>query len=152
MTVLIVDDEQAMRELVSRWLVAEGHDIVQAADADSAIRILESQPIAVVLCDRAMPGHDGDWLVAQIRERFRTVAVILATADDSVPTRISLRDGVVGYLVKPFIKELLTAAVRDATAWHQVAAKAGGRRGSADDPIDAWLRGRAGRRVPERGE
>ena len=152
MTVLIVDDEQAMRELVSRWLVPGGYSVLQAADAESALRLLESHPVTVALCDRSMPGRDGDWLVGQIRERFPAVAIILATADDAVPARISLRDGVIGYLVKPFVKDLLESAVRDGVAWHQAAAKAGTRRAPAGDPIDSWLRGRAGRRVPEPGD
>lgn len=149
MNVLIVDDEQPMRELVSRWLAPEGLTLLQAADADSAITMLESHPVAVVLCDRSMPGRGGDWLVGQMRERFPAVAIILATADDAVPTRISLRDGVIGYLVKPFVKELLASAVRDAVAWHQVAAKTGAGRAAAIDPVESWLRGRAGRRSPE---
>jgi DNA-binding NtrC family response regulator len=152
MTVLIVDDEQAMRELVSRWLASDGFNILQAADADSAVRLLENHPVAVALCDRAMPGRDGDWLVGQIRARFPAVAIILATADDSVPTRISLRDGVIGYLVKPFVQELLHRAVHDGVAWHQAAAKAGARREAAADAIDSWLRGRAGRPEPQPGD
>src|SRR5574341_2686580 len=63
--------------------------------------------IGVVLCDRVLPGHDGGWLIDQLREQHPNVAIVLATADDSLPTRISLRDGVIGYLVKPFKQELV---------------------------------------------
>lgn len=147
MNLLIVDDEQPVRELVSRWLAPDGHTMLQAADADSAVAILEQQPVAVLLCDRAMPGRDGDWLVAQVRERFPSVAVILATADDAVPPRISLQDGVIGYLVKPFKVEQVRAAVSDAIAWHQVASKSPRRQLDAD-AMDSWLR-RAGRPGPK---
>jgi DNA-binding NtrC family response regulator len=149
MIVLIVDDEQQMRELVSRWLTPDGHTILQAADADSAIVLLEQQPVAVVLCDRTMPGHDGDWLVDRMREKFPDVAIILATADDAVPARISLRDGVLGYLVKPFRMDQVRDAVRDAVAWHQAAAGRPHRAARAGDAVDTWLRGRAGRPDPK---
>lgn len=124
MNVLIVDDQRPVRVLLSRWLAGLGHTILDAPDADTALAMIEQHSIAVVLCDRAMPGHDGDWLVGQLRERFPAIAIILATGDGSVPARISLRDGVVGYLVKPFKRELVLDAVNDAIAWHQAAAAA----------------------------
>lgn len=143
--VLIVDDEQPIRELLSRWLEREGLVVAQASDADVAMAMLESVPARVMLCDRMMPGHDGLWLVEQVRSRFPALGIVLATADDALPARVSLQPGVVGYLVKPFKAPLVVAAVRDALAWHQVAAKAGATRVADTNPIDAWLRGRAGR-------
>lgn len=149
--VLIVDDEQPMRELLSRWLAAEGYALCEAANADAALTVLAERQVGVVLCDRAMPGHDGVWLIDQMRKRYPNVAVILATADDAVPPRISLQEGVVGYLVKPFRQQLVLNAVSDAMAWHQVAAKRPAKQGPpGDDPIDTWLRGRAGRPDPKR--
>jgi len=149
MNVLIVDDQEPMRELLSRWLTPLGYEIFQAPSADAAVLILENHPMAVVLCDRSMPGHDGDWLVGQVRERFPAVGVILATADDSVPPRISLQNGVLGYLVKPFNRTLVVNAVADAVAWHAVAARSGTVRVTAANPVDAWLHGRAGRTSEE---
>jgi len=143
--VLIVDDEQPMRELLSRWLAPEGYALCEAADADRALAVMSERQVGVVLCDRAMPGRDGIWLVEQIREHHPSVAIILATADDSLPPRVSLRDGVIGYLVKPFKQPLVLDAVRDAMAWHRVAVTRPRREPSQDDPIDPWLRGRAGR-------
>src|SRR5687768_14843580 len=99
--VLIVDDERPIRKLLARWLSPEGYVVHEAADAQAAIETLATSAISVALCDRSMPGHDGDWLVAQIRERFPSVAIVLATGDASVPPRVSLQPGVVGYLVKP---------------------------------------------------
>lgn len=142
--VLIVDDEQPVRDMLSRWLAPEGYTLCEAADAESALAVLDSRQVGVVLCDRSLPGRDGLWLVSQIRERHPDVAIILATADDAVPPRVSLQSGVVGYLVKPFRAPLLLDAVRDAMTWHKVAAQAPSRRSGAD-PVDGWLRGRAGR-------
>lgn len=146
--ILIVDDEQPLRELLARWLSGEGYVLREAADAESALDVLAEHSIGVALCDRALPGRDGTWLVEQIRGRYPAVAIILATADDAIPTRVSLQSGVVGYLVKPFKRELVLDAVQDATAWHRVAARTP-RRPSGEDPVDTWLRGRAGRPDPK---
>jgi DNA-binding NtrC family response regulator len=116
-----VDDEPLIRDMLSRLLRREKYVVYEAADADKAIKILESTPIAVLLCDRKMPGRDGDWLVEQTRNRFPSTAIILATGDAAVPPRVSLQPGVVGYIVKPFTAESVRDIVRDAMAWHKVA-------------------------------
>lgn len=132
--VLIVDDEQAMRELLSRWLAPEGYTLSEAPNAEAALAVMSERQVGVALCDRAMPGKDGVWLVEQIREHHPQVAIILATADDSLPRRISLQDGVMGYLVKPFKQQLVLDAVRDAMTWHRVAIKRPRRQPGQEDP------------------
>lgn len=122
--VLVVDDEQAIRRLLARWLRAEGHIVHEAADGQAAVEVLTTCSISAVLCDRAMPRRDGDWLVAHIRERFPWIAIVLATGDVSIPPRITLQPGVVGYLVKPFSASCVLDAVENAMAWHRVAARA----------------------------
>lgn len=146
--ILIVDDEQPLRDLLARWLGAEGYALHEAADAESALAVLAAQSIGVALCDRALPGRDGTWLVEQIRERHPAVAIILATADDAIPPRISLQRGVLGYLVKPFKRELVLTAVHDALAWHRVAARTA-QPPAGEDSVDTWLKGRAGRPAPK---
>lgn len=143
--VLIVDDEQPMRELLARWLAPEGYRLCEAASADAALAVLSERQVGVALCDRAMPGRDGIWLVEQLRAHHPQVAIILATADDALPPRVSLRDGVLGYLVKPFKQQLVLDAVKDAMVWHRVAVKQPRRQAAGEDPVDVWLRGRAGR-------
>ena len=128
-----------------RFLNAHGAPTVAFAEADSAdaaLRVLSQQSIDVVLCDRSMPDKDGDWLIAHMRQAYPAVGVVLATADDMVPPRISLQDGVVAYVVKPFRDEVVLDAVRTALAWRTVASKA---ERSNRQEIDQWLRGRAGR-------
>lgn len=149
--VLIVDDEAAIRQVLSRWLASPGQTVLEAPDAESALSVMASQAVGVVLCDQSMPGRDGLWLIGQIKDRFPNVAIILATANDAIPTRVSLQSGILGYLVKPFKRELVIGAVHDAMAWHLVAVR---RRSPAagEDPVDSWLNGRAGRpSSPEKG-
>jgi DNA-binding NtrC family response regulator len=119
--VLIVDDESSVRELLLRWLAPFDYSLHEAVDAESAISVLETIPVSVVLCDLSMPGRGGEWLVSEIRERFPTVAIVLATGDDAVPPRVSIQRGVVGYLVKPFNRSDTVSCVGDAVAWHRAA-------------------------------
>ncbi len=112
-----------MRDVLARWLEAEGFTIHQAGDAEAALEVVGRAPIAVMTIDKTMPGHDGLWLIEQIQQRHPTVAMLLATGDDSVPERVMLSRGVQGYLVKPLKRELLVSAVHDALVWHKVAAK-----------------------------
>ena len=125
-TVLIVDDDPSLREMLRRLLEKHQHTVLAAPDAETALQILSGQSVSVALIDRRLPGRDGLWLLDQMSEQFPSVAIILATADDSVPLRYSLQPSVVGYLVKPFTPELLVNSISDAAAWNRVASKRGG--------------------------
>jgi DNA-binding NtrC family response regulator len=122
-SVLIVDDEVMIREMLARILKREEYDVREAPDADAALDILSTTPIGVVLCDRTLPGRDGDWLIEQLRKQFPDTAIILATGDPSVPPSVSLQTGVVGYIVKPFTAQTVRDAVRDAMLWHRTASR-----------------------------
>ena len=140
-SVLIVDDEPRIREFLARWLTPAGYDVSEAPDADAALAAAGATPPDVVLCDVQMPGHDGLWLVDELRRRFPAIAIVLATASVSVPPAVSLQGGVVEYLVKPFERERVLAAVSRAVAWHEAAAARQSRRTTAD-PVGQWLKGR----------
>jgi CheY-like chemotaxis protein len=117
LSVLVVDDEPAIRKLLQRVLESQGHEVRTAPDASTALSLIaEAQP-TVVLCDVHMPGSNGLWLADRIRERYPTTAIVLATADQEVPPIESLRPGVVAYLVKPFRAERVIAAVADGARW-----------------------------------
>jgi DNA-binding NtrC family response regulator len=100
--VLVVDDEQGLRALLKRWLAVEPYVALEAQNAEEALDVLAQSPeIKLVIADLQMPGNGGAWLVDQMRRRFPTTAVVLATADDQVPGMLSLQPNVVGCLVKP---------------------------------------------------
>ena len=133
-SVLIVDDEVEVRELLTRWLAPVDCSVFEAADAESALQILEVTPIAAVLCDLLLPGQGGEWLVSQIRERFPTVAIVIATSNDAVPPRVTLQHGVVGYLLKPLVRADILNTVAEAIAWHRAASRQAER--ARDDATD----------------
>jgi CheY-like chemotaxis protein len=139
-SVLLVDDEAAMREFYRRALVAGGYFPIEARTAEEALDYLAMSPdISLVIADLSMPGRGGEWLVEQMRTRFAHVAVILATANDTVPGRISLQPAVVNYLVKPISAQALLAAVAAACGVESPGASSPPEDAGQPDPIDTWL-------------
>jgi DNA-binding NtrC family response regulator len=139
-SILVVDDESAMRTLYARALISDGHLTIDARTAEEALdRLSTADDIAVVVADLEMPGHGGAWLVEQMSGRFPNIAVILATANESVPGTLSLQPAVVSYLVKPVSAERIRAAVTDALAWHGRRTDASPAGAPGGDPFDAWL-------------
>lgn len=136
--VLIVDDEDPIRLLVGRWLTEAGYPCSEADSADAALTSMAANAAPVVFCDVQMPGHDGLWLTRQLRATYPTTAVILATGVETVPPRVSMQSGVLAYLVKPFRRDALLEALRQALEWHESAAASGP---SALDSkqFDDWL-------------
>jgi response regulator RpfG family c-di-GMP phosphodiesterase len=122
-SVLIVDDENAVRDLMKRWLESGGYSVTSASNAEEALGRLETAaPPAVALCDIRMPGRDGLWLAERIRQRYPETAVIMATGVQDVgPAVESLRQGVIDYLTKPFGRDRLREAVLRGLEWHRAA-------------------------------
>ena len=137
--ILVVDDEPAVRRLLVRWLSAEGHETMEAGDADAALEVMGKQPAAVVFCDVQMPGHDGLWLMRELRERFPHVAIVLATGAATVPPAVSMRAGVLAYLVKPFSQPVVLQSLDTALKWHDAALVSGPHREDSADRVQAWL-------------
>ncbi len=121
-TVLVVDDDDGVRNLMCRWLDAGGYCATPACDAEQALGLMQAAPAAVALCDIRMPGHDGLWLADRIRHEHPDTAVIMATGVQDVGAAVdSLRQGVVDYLTKPFGRERLREAVWRGIEWHRAA-------------------------------
>ena len=116
MRVLIADDEAIFRRLVQSVLVRAGHDVVEAADGEQALRYLDADdapPIAIL--DWMMPGADGVDLCRAVRARARQVPpyLILLTSKDSRADVVSGLDaGADDYLTKPFDPSELRARVQ----------------------------------------
>ena len=110
--VLVVDDDPAIRQLLTRWLVKWGYGTESAATADIAIDIMSAAPADILLCDVRMPGHDGLWLAESVHTRWPDTVIIMATGLDDVQTvQQSRRLGAVDYVLKPFASAVLRQAV-----------------------------------------
>ena len=84
--VLAVDDEPAIRQLMSRMLEDAGYRAVTASGVADARHQLAQEPFALVICDVSMPGESGDVLVRWMQEHHPDVAVVMATGHDDMAT------------------------------------------------------------------
>ena len=119
-SVLVVDDDVSLRPMLAAWVNRFGFCAFEAASAETALTQLETTPTDIALCDVNMPGRDGVWLAARIRERFPTIAVIMATSVDDADVAVStLSNDVVDYLLKPFDSTRLREALALGLDWHR---------------------------------
>ena len=112
-TILIVDDNEELRVLVSNLLAAYFH-IEMASGGEEALCLLAEKPVDLVVSDIMMPGMDGIELCAKIKETFEYchIPVILLTAKNTDDSRIEGYDsGADGYVTKPFNFKLLHAQI-----------------------------------------
>jgi response regulator RpfG family c-di-GMP phosphodiesterase len=122
-SVLIVDDEPAVRDLMARWVTALGLQPRTAANADEALATLRTQQYDLVVIDVMMPGHDGLWLAAEMRRDHPQTAVVIATAY----TELLPSDGdggarpIADLLIKPFQRDRFTLAVNRGRQWRKEA-------------------------------
>src|SRR5262252_8643837 len=106
--------------MLASWVNRFGFCAFEAASAESALTQLEATPTDIALCDVNMPGHDGVWLAARIRERYPTTAVIMATSVDDADVAVAtLSNDVVDYLLKPFDSARLAEALALGLDWHR---------------------------------
>ena len=112
-TILVVDDEPAVRDAIQRALSLEGYEIITAGDGVEAIALHdERQPDAIVL-DVLMPRIDGIEACRRLRAAGAQTPILMLTARDHVTDRVAGLDaGADDYLVKPFALEELLARVR----------------------------------------
>jgi CheY-like chemotaxis protein len=137
--ILIVDDESSVRRLLARWIEGAGHETLDAESSDAALEVMKSRPAAVVFSDIQMPGRDGLWLTAEVRKRYRTTPVVLATSVSSVAPQITMQVGVLAYLIKPFSKEAVLGALEVALAWRTATLASGPRHEDTDERLQEWL-------------
>ena len=111
---LVVDDEQSMREFLESFLRREGYDVSTAADVDTALSYLESDEIDLVITDMQMPEKTGLDLILEARELSPETAMVMITGFGTTDSAISaMREGAYDYLTKPFKVDELRI-VRDA--------------------------------------
>ncbi len=133
-TVLIVDDDPALRRTLELRLREEGYRVLTAASGEDALAMLAVERPALVITDLRMPGIDGLALFAAIRRDLPLLPVVILTAHGTIPDAVAaVRSGVFGYLPKPFEAQALLAEVVRALAH---AGKDGG--GARDADATSW--------------
>jgi len=107
--VLIVDDEEQMRDLLAKILEKNGFQVSMAGDGNQALALLEKEPVDLVVTDVRMPGMDGMEALKAIKELSPEVVVIIMTAFGSIDQAVqAVKEGAYDYISKPFkIDEML---------------------------------------------
>ena len=111
-TILVVEDDEALKEALQDTLTLAGYQVITAEHGVEALKLLESEQVALVVSDINMPKMDGEALLKRIKENFSDVPVMLMTAYGTIQQAVdAMREGAVDYLVKPFEAEVLVNMV-----------------------------------------
>ena len=99
--ILIIDDEEKLRTLLSRIIQLEGFEVIQAGDCKSALKKLEQTQVDVILCDVKLPDGDGVELSKTIKEKYPLLEIILLTAYGNIPDGVrAIKNGAFDYITK----------------------------------------------------
>ncbi|HYA88988.1 MAG TPA: sigma-54 dependent transcriptional regulator [Nitrospirota bacterium] len=114
-SILIVEDEETLRESIRRIFSKEGYVVDGAESAEKALSLLETSVYDVIISDIILPGMDGIEMLTQIREQIPDQIFIVVTAYASLDTSVkALRAGAYDYIMKPIIHEEIKQIVRNA--------------------------------------
>jgi DNA-binding NtrC family response regulator len=123
-TLLVVDDEEIMREILEALLTREGYDVRLASDGAEGLEIARSVPIDAAVVDVMMPGMDGLTVLEELKKIDEDIAVIMITAFASVETAIAaMKRGAFDYVTKPFKNDEVLVVLRNAVERGQLVAE-----------------------------
>ena len=113
--VLVVDDEESIRNVLREGLADEGHDVLLASTGEQALELLGKNGIEAMLLDIRMPGLSGLDVLSEVLVRSPDTCVIMVTAIGDVSTAVNaMKKGAYDYLAKPFDLDEVTMAVQRA--------------------------------------
>jgi len=117
--IIVIDDEEGMREGMRRALQRQGYTVDTAEDGESALRLLRENPYALALVDLKMPGIDGFEVTRFINERLEGTVVVIVSALATVEAAVEVtRQGAFDFLAKPFTPKDLLAVTGRALKQH----------------------------------
>jgi DNA-binding NtrC family response regulator len=115
-SILVVDDEESVRDSLYNWFIEDGYRVETAENANRALSMLESDSFDIILADIKMPGMDGLEMLRRIKLLKADSIVIVITAFATVDTAVqALKDGAYDYVTKPFDPDDLSHLIRNAT-------------------------------------
>ncbi|MBN1106685.1 MAG: sigma-54-dependent Fis family transcriptional regulator [Deltaproteobacteria bacterium] len=101
--IMVVDDEQIVRESLYHWFRKSGHAVDMACSGFEALEKLEERPFDVLFVDVKMPGMSGLELLGAVKERYPDTTIVIITAYGSIPSAVeAMKLGASDYLLKPF--------------------------------------------------
>lgn len=122
-TILVVDDEEMLRNLLSKILEKEGYRVLLAESGQKALDILVDDSVDIVLTDVKMPGMDGFEFLKTVKKDYSQIGVIVMTAfGDAYTVRDALLLGADEYITKPF-KSFEIVMVVERAYWRKVSCR-----------------------------
>ena len=110
--VMVVDDEAAIRQILRRYLEADGYKVVEACDGQEALDRFRASPTDVVVLDVMMPGMDGLETLRRLRSMSDSYVIMLTARTEEVDRLVGLAVGADDYMTKPFSPRELVARVK----------------------------------------
>ncbi len=142
-TLLVVDDEESIRNALRRFLVQHGYEVAVAATGEEALGILQRQKVTGMLLDVNLPGISGVELVPQIIELEPSIAILMLTAvNDATSAALCMQRGAFDYLIKPIDLGHLGRAIHHALQRRHTYLEG--------QQINQWLKDEVTARVAER--
>jgi two-component system chemotaxis response regulator CheY len=112
--ILIVDDSESIREVVSFTLENEGYDVLIANDGTDALKFLDGRHIDLIITDLHMPEMDGITLIREVRKmpNYQRIPILFLTTESQAAKKMEAKDaGATGWIIKPFVPAKLIAAL-----------------------------------------
>ncbi len=114
-TILVIDDEEKIRKVLSINLHKENYNVIQSSGGPGIFEDLHRLSYEMVVCDIRMPVVDGVQILKYIREKFDNIPVVILTGFHDMGTAINvLKMGAIDFLIKPILKDQLLKVVRNA--------------------------------------
>ncbi len=149
-TVMVVEDEQNLRETLTYNLMREGYRVISAGDGRTAIEMARREQPDLLMLDLMLPQVDGFEVCRTVRQEMQAPILILTARDSEVDTVLGLELGADDYVTKPFTLRPLLARVKALLRRSEMAAAAGSSSGAAasnDVAFDDFALDRSGRRL-----
>ncbi len=118
---LVVDDEDIVRESLCDWLSSVGYKVLTANCGDEALEVIKHRKVKIMIADLIMPGMDGIELMKKAREIVPTISTVIITAHGTIQTAITaMREGAYDYIEKPFCPEKVELIIRNLVEHHNL--------------------------------
>ena len=118
---LVVDDEDIVRESLYDWLSSVGYKVLTASCAEEALGIIKQKKVKIMIADLIMPGIDGIELMKKAREIIPTISTVIITAHGTIQTAITaIREGAYDFIEKPFCPEKVELIIRNLVEHHNL--------------------------------
>jgi len=114
-TILIVDDSESIREVVSFTLENEGYKVLIGIDGKDALKFLDGSSIDLIITDLHMPEMDGIELIKNVRkmEAYKRIPILFLTTESQVSKKMEAKEaGATGWIIKPFVPAKLIDALK----------------------------------------